>query len=905
MNLEPTSSTAGTTSVGESGDKACDEDWDSDRTISDAEMLHEHIFGATRFRSVEEEDPTGMSVESMAHQPIDSPSPSPSPSTQSSQTVSSTESSKRPANHIILSPVSPPLKRQKVEKSTTNSKKSNSDGLKCDNCSQLFSARSNLQKHLKSCANVVCAECSVTCKLRSDMDTHMVQYHGGYKCETCVLDRRYRTWMYFKRHLSRKLCMRVQCAQCERKFSTASLMAAHALEAHCGQKCTRCQKNFTNPMSFRVHVHRAFCGPNRNPKRTQKSKKAVKCADGKGGAEFTNKEEHDISAEAMIQHPFIDPPLPSPSTQSSRSVSSNESSKRPANHMISSHISPPVKRQKVENLLTNSEKPSAKTSSSRNSRTQSSERLKCDKCSQSFPTRSSLQVHIKSCVNLVRKYACAECCVTFKRRTHMTKHMLQNHGGYKCETCVPDIRFPAWSDCKRHMNNNICMRFQCPQCELKFPKPSHMTAHVLEVHGGLKCFGCQKNFKVRDSLRAHFKQARCRPNQTLKRTPKSKTAFLCKDANDRVNFFVKAEQDLSDETLTQQPIDSPSPSQNTQPSQTVSSSQSSKRPSNRITRPVPPPVKRQKVEKSPTNSEKPSDKSSSSAKPRTQNSDGFKCGGCSQSFSAGSDLRKHSKSCVNVSRGKFVCAECSVTCKSRSDMDKHMLQCHGGYKCETCVSDTSDRRYTAWKNLKAHLSKNICNATRFQCPQCDLKFMTATLRTAHILEEHGCHRCVKCQKNFSREATFKWHIRKSLCGLNRNPKRTSKSEKEVFHKDPKGGNDVFIKQEHEISVEPTTQQQIRCSAPSQSAQPSQTVSSSESSKPISNSIARPVSPLVERLKVEKPPTNSEKPSAKTIPNVNTRTENSDGLVCNNCSQSFSAGSYLNKHLKSCVNVSRG
>eukprot|EP01083_Nonionella_stella_P011922 33825_1 len=117
-----------------------------------------------------------------------------------------------------------------------------------------------------------------------------------------------------------------------------------------------------------------------------------------------------------------------------------------------------------------------------------------------------------------------------------------------------------------------------------------------------------------------------KPDATTETTPITDVIQSCHTDN------------MSVEPVTQQPIDSSSPSQNMQPSQTVSSSESSKRPSNRITRPVPPPVKRQKVEKSPTNSEKPSDKSSSSAKPRTQNSDGFKCGGCSQSFSAGSYL---------------------------------------------------------------------------------------------------------------------------------------------------------------------------------------------------------------------------------------------------------------------------
>eukprot|EP01083_Nonionella_stella_P157237 510315_1 len=290
------------------------------------------------------------------------------------------------------------------------------------------------------------------------------------------------------------------------------------------------------------------------------------------------------------------------------------------------------------------------------------------------------------------------------------------------------------------------------------------TAHILEEHGCHRCVKCQKNFSREATFKWHIRKSLCGLNRNPKRTSKSEKEVFHKDPKGGNDVFIKQEHEISVEPTTQQQIRCSVPSQSAQPSQTVSSSESSKPISNSIARPVSPLVERLKVEKPPTNSEKPSAKTIPNVNTRTENSDGLVCNNCSQSFSAGSYLKKHLKSCVNVSRGKFVCAECSVTCKSRSDMDKHMLQCHGGYKCETCVSD---RRYTAWKNLKAHLSKNICNATRFQCPQCDLKFMTATLRTAHILEEHGCHRCVKCQKNFSREATFKWHIRKSLCALNR------------------------------------------------------------------------------------------------------------------------------------------
>eukprot|EP01083_Nonionella_stella_P089384 249407_1 len=103
------------------------EDWDSDRTLSDAEMLHEHIHGAKRFRTIfgdnTNDDTPELTVSSDVQQsPVSNQQISETPQLQSrdisviSEIANTTDVLKRPASPVSISQNFE--KRQKIPKFT-------------------------------------------------------------------------------------------------------------------------------------------------------------------------------------------------------------------------------------------------------------------------------------------------------------------------------------------------------------------------------------------------------------------------------------------------------------------------------------------------------------------------------------------------------------------------------------------------------------------------------------------------------------------------------------------------------------------------------------------------------------------------------------------------------------------
>eukprot|EP01083_Nonionella_stella_P146760 462034_1 len=193
------------------------EDWDSDRTISDAEMLHEHIFGATRFRTA-----TGDIVQKTnEYTDIDYISPLKSEVSQTDPTINSPE-----PNGVGLK--------------TTHKPKSNN-------------ARQR---------KYVCAECHTTCGKRTDMNTHMKCAHGGYKCENCVPVRRFSIWYRLQSHMQKNKCGKersFRCTQCELECETIVQLESHVKQSHGNHKCMACQEIFASTVDLNKHVSKAVC----------------------------------------------------------------------------------------------------------------------------------------------------------------------------------------------------------------------------------------------------------------------------------------------------------------------------------------------------------------------------------------------------------------------------------------------------------------------------------------------------------------------------------------------------------------------------------------------------------------------------------------------------------------------
>eukprot|EP01083_Nonionella_stella_P168090 566530_1 len=754
--------------------ETAEEDWDSDRTISDAEMLHEHIFGATRFRTVEDasttasgdsvpkpgtQDPASDSQQSLKNESILPKSISSNQSVSSSikskgkrqklATVSAKSSDdlknssndksarlKRSENPNSVA-VSSKAKRRKVsklsekssQKSLTRSKR-NARSFKCAKCQKSFPTVHYLKKHRNTCGQIAlhnlkykCVECSVTYEMSRDLDIHMKGFHGGYKCENCVPERRFPTIGQANTHMRNNVCNRLQCTQCEMKFWSMSLRETHVMELHGGHKCTKCHKTFSHIKQLQDHRRQTVCVPTENTK--SKPTKSV----------LLERSDNPISAGV--------------SSKSKRQKVSKIQLKSPDDtHKRSKHKSVYVKPSSFE----------------------------CAKCKKSFPARDDLRKHLGDCGKLgMKKYSCDECSVTSQTRSALNNHMREIHGGHKCENCVPERRFSAkkeanthmrknvcnrfqcmqcemkfwiaslrdthilevhgghkcescvperlfsteW-DAKVHMRKNVCNRFQCTQCEMKFWSTSHRETHVMQVHGGHKCINCQKSFTKFVLLRNHLWRVPCGEHLYYRYVKKAHTAKSVQQKKKNVVHVAKHVQQKNENLL-------------------------------HVAKPE---LKKESVKRDDAKPVQPKNENvlhvAKPAHPKKENILRV----AKPELKKESVLRDDAKPAQPTKEKslRFKCEVCDKQFSRRQIMHTHMCEVHGGYKCKVCVPA---RMFSTDRALKRHTEKTIC--MKWKCPDCAIAFAFRPLLETHIKDFHRGSKCVKCQRMFGSVYALRKH----------------------------------------------------------------------------------------------------------------------------------------------------
>ncbi len=151
--------------------------------------------------------------------------------------------------------------------------------------------------------------------------------------------------------------------------------------------------------------------------------------------------------------------------------------------------------------------------------------IKCQICSQVFPTEYYLKVHKKQNhlpPSKPVKYHCRVCSKTYSKKVSFQYHMKTHSASkaYKCSTC--NLSFPTKGRLGTHSKIHADRHIACVMCGHKFLNNSSLRIHCNKVHNMLpdgnhdrplpmakrqvyNCGLCSKSYSTKHSLHYHLK----------------------------------------------------------------------------------------------------------------------------------------------------------------------------------------------------------------------------------------------------------------------------------------------------------------------------------------------------------------------------------------------------------------
>ncbi|XP_045765054.1 zinc finger protein 431-like isoform X4 [Maniola jurtina] len=134
-------------------------------------------------------------------------------------------------------------------------------------------------------------------------------------------------------------------------------------------------------------------------------------------------------------------------------------------------------------------KPSKMT---KNYKTSTEKKFKCQNCTKSFRTMGNLRYHIKKSHSTIEeKYKCEHCINTFSCKGSIMRHMVTHmKRQFACTLCKKEFRLKY--ALKRHMmSHGIGARtIQCDMCTMTFYSNDHLKAHY-RVHTRERPYNCE------------------------------------------------------------------------------------------------------------------------------------------------------------------------------------------------------------------------------------------------------------------------------------------------------------------------------------------------------------------------------------------------------------------------------
>ncbi|XP_055956219.1 uncharacterized protein LOC126816802 isoform X4 [Patella vulgata] len=328
---------------------------------------------------------------------------------------------------------------------------------------------------------------------------------------------------------------------------------------------------------------------------------------------------------------------------------------------------------------------------------------RCDICSKSFTTSSSLQKHIRIHTS-EKPYRCGVCSKSFTTSGSLQKHIRihTSEKRYKCNVCSKS--FTTISSLQKHIRIHTSEKpYKCNVCWKSFSTSSTLQTHI-RIHTGEKpyrCDVCSKSFTTISSLQRH-KRIRTRDKPY-------KCDVCCKLV--RLKSYLKVHM----RTHTKEKHYNCSVCSKS--FTTISSLQ-----------------KHSRIH----TSDKP-----------------YKCDVCSKSFSTSSSLQTHIR--IHTGEKPYKCNVCSKSFTTISSLQRHkrIRTRDKPYKCDVCCKLFRLKSY-----LKVHMRTHT-KEKHYNCSVCSKSFTTISSLQKHsrIHTSDKPYKCDVCSKSFSTSSSLQTHIR--------------------------------------------------------------------------------------------------------------------------------------------------